>query len=76
MAVEIEAWKSELSALTTQDRAELAHFLLHSLELETDEDVESSWDAELARRVVEIEDGTAVGKPADQILAELREKYS
>jgi len=78
MAVEIEAWKSELAALTMRDRAELAHFLLHSLEQATDEDqdVESSWDAELARRVAEIEDGTGVGKPADQVFAELREKYS
>ena len=76
MAIAIEDLKLELTALTNRQRADLAHFLIQSLEPESDEDAEASWDAELTRRVAEIEGGTAVGKAAEQVFAELREKYS
>jgi len=76
MAIAIEDLKSELAALTVGERAELAHFLIQSLEPETDEDAEAAWDAELGRRLAEIEGGAAVGKPAEQVFAELRERYS
>ena len=39
--------KLQLSQLSVQERAELAHFLIHSL----NEDVEIAWNAELARRM-------------------------
>jgi putative addiction module component (TIGR02574 family) len=32
--------------------------------------------AELKRRVADIKNGKVIGKPADQVFAELREKYS
>jgi len=50
--------------------------LILSLEQEKDEDYEAAWDAELARRVADIESGRVIGKPAAQVFAELREKYS
>ena len=81
MATSMEELKAELAGLTEQERAELAHFLLISLDGagagdDADTDVEAAWDAELARRADEIQQGTAVGKPADQVFAELREKYA
>jgi putative addiction module component (TIGR02574 family) len=81
MAAAMEELKAELAGLTEQERAELAHFLLNSLDGagagdDADADVEAAWDAELARRADEIQRGTAVGKPADQVFAELREKYA
>jgi len=33
-----------------------------------------AWAAELARRADEIQRGTALGKPANQVFAELRQK--
>ncbi len=42
-----EKMKSELSRLTTQERAELAHFLIHSLDEKVDEDAEAAWDVEV-----------------------------
>ncbi len=39
-------------------------------------EVESAWDAEIERRVKEIESGKAKGRPAEDILAEIRAKYS
>jgi putative addiction module component (TIGR02574 family) len=67
--------KSKLSRLSAKDRAELAHFLLHSLD-ETTPESQAAWDAELAKRVQEIKSGKAVGEPAAKVLGELRDKYS
>ncbi len=71
-----EKLKNELVQLSPSERAELARFLIHSLEEQSDEDAEEQWDAELARRADEIKNGTASGQPAAQVFAELREKYS
>jgi putative addiction module component (TIGR02574 family) len=68
--------KAQLSQLSAQERAELAHFLIHSLDEGVDDDAETSWDVELARRMAEIRSGKAVGEPADKVFAELRKKYS
>ncbi len=81
MANAIEALKTELAGLPEQERAELAQFLINSLDgvgasEDADADVEAAWDAELARRADEIQQGTATGKPAEQVFAELREKYA
>jgi putative addiction module component (TIGR02574 family) len=71
-----EKLKAQLSQLSMQERAELAHFLIHSLDEDVDADAEAAWDAELARRMGEIRNGTAVGELADTVFAELRKKYS
>lgn len=71
-----EKLKSALSHLSVQEHAEIAHFLLHSLDEGTDADAEAAWDDELARRAEDIKSGQAVGEPADKVFAELREKYS
>lgn len=71
-----EKLKSELSQLSRQERAELAHFLIHSLDEEVDEDAEAAWDAELAQRMEELKSGKAIGEPADKVFAELRAKYA
>jgi putative addiction module component (TIGR02574 family) len=73
----VERIKSEITALPVKDRAELAYFLLRSLDDEAeDADAEAAWDAELARREAEVKSGEVVCKPAEQVLSELREKYS
>jgi putative addiction module component (TIGR02574 family) len=68
--------KTRLSQLSARERAELAHFLLRSLEEGADAGTESAWDAELARRMDEIETGKVFGEPAEKVFVELREKYS
>lgn len=74
MLENMDQWKFELGRLPQPERAELAQFLLSSLEPEG-EGVDEAWDAEIARRVEEIRSGKAVGKPADQLFAELGEHY-
>ena len=68
--------KDQLSRLPIKTRAELAHFLIESLDGETDDDWEAAWEVELDRRMAEIENGTVVGIPADEVFAALRVKHS
>jgi putative addiction module component (TIGR02574 family) len=71
-----ESLKLQLSLLSLEDRAELAHFLIDSLEGEEDADREAAWNAELARRGAEIQSGQAEGQPAHEVFSELRKKYT
>jgi len=71
-----EKLKAQLAELSTQERAELAHFLIHSLDEGVDAGAEAAWDAELAARMEDIRAGRAVGEPAEKVFAELRKKYS
>ena len=66
---------SRLDALSQPERAELAYAFLCSLEPQ-EEGAAEAWDAELTRRVAEIRSGKAIGKPADQLFTELRERKS
>ncbi|HTU88484.1 MAG TPA: addiction module protein [Gemmataceae bacterium] len=74
MTEAVEHLKSQVSTLSAAERADLAYFLLTSLEPE-EEGVEEAWRKEIARRVTEIRNGQAVGRPIDEVLAELRELY-
>ncbi|BAG01863.1 MULTISPECIES: addiction module protein [Microcystis] len=71
-----ETLKIELAQLSVQDRAELAYFLIHSLDEGVDDNVLEAWDRELTQRLAEIYARTAKGEPSDKVLLELREKYS
>ena len=74
MTEAVEQWKSQLQQLSSPERAELAQFLLQSLEPEEEGAVEA-WEAEVTRRVADIRAGKAAGRPAEQLFAELREQY-
>jgi hypothetical protein len=71
-----ENLKIELAQLPVQDRAELAYFLIHSLDEGVDDNVFDAWDRELTQRLAEIYAGTANGEPSEKVLLALREKYS
>jgi putative addiction module component (TIGR02574 family) len=63
--------------LSPDERAELAHNLIISLdEITEDNQIEMAWDAEIEMRVKEIKNGKAKGRAAEEILAEIRAKYS
>ena len=72
----LDILKSEVGKLSSQERAELAHFLLSSLDPDVDPDAEAAWDAELARREAEIDSGKIIGRPAGEVFARLHEKFS
>jgi len=76
MSETAEQLKATLAQLPASDRAALVHYLINSLDDSDGAEVEAAWDAELERRMAEIESGQAVGEPADVVLARLREKYT
>jgi putative addiction module component (TIGR02574 family) len=65
-----------ISMLPLKERAQLAHELISSLEKQHDSGIETSWNNEILRRVQEIKEGAAKGRPAENVLAEIRAKYS
>ena len=71
-----EELKLKLAELPLEDRADLAQYLIGSLDEAEEAGVEAAWEAELERRSAEIKSGTAAYEPADQVFARLREKYS
>ena len=75
MSETVEKLKEEIEILTNRERAEIARFAIHSLDQGGDDDADAAWEVELARRVSDVESGRAVGKPADRVFAELREKH-
>jgi putative addiction module component (TIGR02574 family) len=72
--MKLEDFKSQIEELSKEERADLAYFLLQTLEPE-EKGASSAWDVEIARRVDEIRSGRVAGKPAEQVFAELRERY-
>jgi putative addiction module component (TIGR02574 family) len=75
MSATAEKLKTELVGLSTDDRADLAHFLIQSLPLPPAMS-EAEFDAELEKRAREIRQGNAKGEPVEKVIAELREKFS
>jgi len=55
----LEKVRSEALNLSESERAELAHNLVASLDGPLELDVEKAWDAEIMRRLAEIDSGTA-----------------
>ncbi len=55
----LEKVRSEALNLSESERAELAHSLVASLDGASESDVEKAWDAEIIRRLAEIDSGTA-----------------
>ena len=65
------------SALAKFEKMKIrGHGALLNSYTEKDEGYEAAWEVELARRVEDIESGRVTGKPAKQVFAELRKKYS
>ncbi len=71
-----EQLKPKLAELPVEDRAELAQFLIGSLDAEADTEVSTVWHEEVSRRVAEIKAGKAVGIPVEQVFESIRTKYA
>lgn len=74
MATTLEQIEALALALPLKERGELAHRLIVSLDREPDgtpEEIAKAWDEEIARRVAEIDAGTAVLIPEEEVFAEI-----
>jgi putative addiction module component (TIGR02574 family) len=61
----------QASELDEHDRATLAGLLLESLEYEVDEDVEAAWQAEIERRLAELDTNSVELVPWEEVKAKL-----
>jgi putative addiction module component (TIGR02574 family) len=76
MSLSVAQLTEEALTLPEQARANLARTLLESLDpLTVREDVEAAWEEEIQRRVAKVRDGTATGRPADEVFRDIRKRY-
>ena len=61
-------------ALPESDRAEIAASLIHSLDTESDEDIDSAWAVEIQRRIESIDNGEVKLVPWDDVMHEMRDR--
>ncbi|OZA28439.1 MAG: hypothetical protein B7X91_05380 [Hydrogenophilales bacterium 17-64-11] len=76
MAALLKEIENQALQLSPQERGELIHRLIVSLEgpaEDTPEAIAQAWDEEIVRRVAEIDAGTAVLIPHEQVMAEIDE---
>jgi putative addiction module component (TIGR02574 family) len=71
MSTSVRELFRQASELDEHDRAVLAGMLLESLEHEVDEQVESAWQAEIARRLTELDAARVECVPWDEVKAKL-----
>lgn len=62
----------EALQLSLEDRALMVSRLIESLDGEADEDVEAAWNEEIAKRLKEIDDGTAKMVPWEEVRRKMR----
>ena len=76
MSMTVEQIEAEALKLSEPARAELLGRLMRSLTdtLAVDQDVAEAWAQEAIRRDEEMESGSVVGIPAEEVFEELRNK--
>jgi len=72
MSLTVEQIKAEAMKLPPEERADLADWLWVSATPR--EEVAAAWDAEIARRIEEIDAGNVEFIPGEEVLARIREK--
>jgi len=75
MPLTLDALVQEALELPLDEREILANRLLESIEDQNEEPVSLEWEAEIARRIEEIDSGKAVLIPAEEVFARMRAKY-
>ena len=68
--------RSEVMALSASERASLAHDLILSLDDPAKGDLSPAQEAEIQRRLRMVRDGTASGRPAAEVFADIRARYA
>lgn len=71
-SVALEQLRNKVLKLSEAERAELAHDLVASLDGKPDPTAADAWDAEILRRVTEIDEGTATLVDAEEVSERIR----
>ena len=72
----LEKVRAEALRLSESERADLARSLVSSLDGPADADAESAWDAEILRRLAEIDAGTAKLVDREELRRRMRARVS
>jgi len=70
----LDKLRQDALQLPEAERAELAHDLVQSLDEPADADVAAAWDAEILRRLDEVDSGTAVTVDRREFTLQVRER--
>jgi putative addiction module component (TIGR02574 family) len=73
MSPTLQELKNAASGLPVAERAELAQFLLHSLDDTDEAGARTEWLALAERRMAEVRAGKVVGIPSDEVVKNLLE---
>jgi putative addiction module component (TIGR02574 family) len=71
MSPSLQDLKNAAAGLSLDERAELAQFLLRSLDDQQEEGAQAEWLALAERRMAEVRAGKVVGIPAENVLNDL-----
>ncbi len=71
MSLSLQELKNASSSLSIEERAELAQFLLRSLDESDEEEVRAEWLALAEKRMAEVRSGKVVGIPAEEVVKNL-----
>ncbi|MBN1868059.1 addiction module protein [Candidatus Sumerlaeota bacterium] len=75
MSTTVEKVRDEALSLSVSERASLAHDLILSLENPADFELSREQEAEIARRVQSVREGTAQGRPVAEVFADIRARF-
>ncbi len=67
-----EQLKSRLAELDTKERAEIAYFLIRSLDEDEEDGIDDAWEEEIARRHEEMASGKVRAIPAAEVFESIR----
>ena len=70
----VEQLTHEALTLSENERAHLAQTLLQSLE-PAEDGVEQAWTVEVSRRLELVRQGTAQGRPAEEVFRDIRARH-
>jgi putative addiction module component (TIGR02574 family) len=73
---EIQEVRSKVMALSASERASLAHELILSLDEPGDYDLSAAQESEIQRRLKMVREGTASGRPAREVFADIKARYA
>lgn len=76
MSTTLEELQTQAKQLGAEERAQLASFLLGTLEPTNSGDVTQAWEIEIKARWAEIERGDVQPIPASEVFADIRRKLS
>ena len=72
----VDKVKKDAMALSASERASLAHELILSLDHPANYELSPAQEAEIQRRLQMVREGTATGRPAADVFADIQAKFS